>query len=299
MKKMYVWLSIVLLAVMFNSCSNNADLSDAYGNFESDEIIVSAETMGNIIGMYVDEGKEIKENDLIANIDTVQLTLKREQLIAAMNAINSKVQKIAPQLDVLEKKKSNLVREKTRVERLLKENAATTKQLDDINGELEVVVKQIAATLSSMNTANSGLLSEREPLRIQIEQIDDQIKKSTVRSPISGTVLTRFMNIGEFASTGKPIIKIANLDIMTLRVYISGNQLPKVKLGQKVKVIFDKNAKENQSAEGEIVYISNKAEFTPKIIQTKEERVNLVYAIKVKIKNDGRIKIGMPGEIKF
>ena len=296
MKKM---IFMAMISAFLFSCSNKGDGADAYGNFEADEILVSSESMGLVTDMNIEEGNSVKQNELIAVIDTVQLALKREQLIAAMNAINSKVQKIAPQLDVLEKRKSNLIREKNRFEKLLKENAATQKQVDDISGELDVVEKQITATLASMTTQNSGLLSEREPLKIQIQQIDDQIKKCTVKSPINGTVLTKFLNKGEFAIAGKPIAKIADINNMTLRVYVSGTQLPNIKIGQKVKVFFDKNEKENQSTEGEISWISEKAEFTPKIIQTKEERVNLVYAVKISVKNDGRIKIGMPGEIKF
>ena len=296
MKKMIL---MAMISAFLFSCSNKGDGADAYGNFEADEILVSSESMGLVTDMNIEEGNSVKQNELIAVIDTVQLALKREQLIAAMNAINSKVQKIAPQLDVLEKRKSNLIREKNRFEKLLKENAATQKQVDDISGELDVVEKQITATLASMTTQNSGLLSEREPLKIQIQQIDDQIKKCTVKSPINGTVLTKFLNKGEFAIAGKPIAKIADINNMTLRVYVSGTQLPNIKIGQKVKVFFDKNEKENQSTEGEISWISEKAEFTPKIIQTKEERVNLVYAVKISVKNDGRIKIGMPGEIKF
>ncbi len=292
-------LLLALMSVLMFSCSSKNDVSDAYGNFEADEIIVSSEAMGVVSEMNLEEGKAVKQNELIAIIDTVQLSLKREQLLASMNAINSKVQKISPQLDILEKRKSNLIREKNRIEKLLKENAATQKQFDDISGEMDVVEKQIEATLSSMTTQNSGLLSEREPLKIQIQQIEDQIKKCNVKSPITGTILTKFLNKGEFAVAGKPIAKIADINNMTLRVYISGSQLTNIKIGQKVKVLFDKSEKENQSTEGEISWISEKAEFTPKIIQTKEERVNLVYAVKVSVKNDGKIKIGMPGEIKF
>ncbi len=296
MKKMIL---MALISVLLFSCSSKDDVSDAYGNFESDEIIVSSEAMGVVSEINLEEGKSVKQNELIAIIDTVQLSLKREQLLASMNAINSKVQKISPQLDVLEKRKANLIREKNRFEKLLKENAATQKQVDDISGEMDVVEKQIEATLSSMTTQNSGLLSEREPLKIQIQQIEDQIKKCSIKSPINGIILSKFVNKGEFAVVGKPITKIADLNNMTLRVYISGSQLANVKIGQKVKVLFDKNEKENQNIEGEISWISEKAEFTPKIIQTKEERVNLVYAVKVSVKNDGRIKIGMPGEITF
>ncbi len=289
---------LILIALIAVACNRHEEKADAYGNFEATEIIVSAETNGKVTNIMIDEGDEIQEEQLIAVIDTVQLHLKKEQLLASGNAIDAKTQNLQVQIDVLEKQRANLLREKNRVERLLKDSAATTKQLDDISGELEVVDKKIAATKSSISTANRGLLSEKEPLSANIRQVADMIERSKIKSPTTGTVLKKYIENGEFAAPGKPICKIADLSQMTLRVYVSESSLAKVKIGKSVKVAIDKGD-ELKYFNGTISWISDKSEFTPKIVQTKEERVNLVYAVKVIVENDGSIKIGMPGEITF
>ena len=189
--------------------------------------------------------------------------------------------------------------EKKRIENLVKLDAATTKQLDDINSQLEVLNKQYTATKSSLTITKQGLQSETLPLIAQVEQIEDQIKKSYIINPIDGTVLTRYAKQDEITSNGKALYKIANLSDMTLRAYVDGDQLGQIKLGQKVKVFVDKGEGDQKEMSGEIYWVSSKAEFTPKTIQTKDERANLVYAIKVKVINDGYLKIGMYGEVKF
>jgi HlyD family secretion protein len=291
-------LSCLIIVVITTACSNN-NKSDAYGNFEADETIISSETNGKILSLNVDEGSRFNVNDLLCTIDTTQLLLKKLQLSESISALSSKTQDINSQLDVYDKKKSNLLREKNRIDNLFKDSATTKKQVDDINGELDIVDKQIIATRISMQTVNRGLLSEQNPLNMQIKQLQDQINRSYIIAPIAGTVLTKYIQAGEFATIGKPLFKIANLDELILRAYISGSQLSSCKLGQKVKVIIDKNNEQTTELVGEIYWISDKAEFTPKIIQTKEERVNLVYAIKIKVKNSGELKIGMPAEVKF
>ncbi len=203
------------------------------------------------------------------------------------------------QVNVLQEQKENLVREKRRLENLFSDHAATQKQLDDINGEIQVVDSRMLATHSQMSTSNQGTLSEIAPMEMQVAQINDQLKKSYVTSPIDGVVLSKYAERGEFVSTGKPLFKVADLKTMELRVYVSGDQLADLQLGQIVEVLIDKDKKTNRVLQGKISWVSSQAEFTPKIIQTKEERVNLVYALKVATLNDGTLKIGMPGEVNF
>jgi HlyD family secretion protein len=289
-----------LLMLMLSSCSSNNIKSDAYGNFEADETIISSEIAGKILAMPIDEGMTLKEGSLIAQIDTIQLTLKREQLLASISAIGAKTQNVDVQLNVYEKRLENLLREKNRIERLLRDSAATQKQYDDISGELTVVERQIDAARSSLLTSNEGLLSERKPLWAQIFQIEDQLKKCRIISPLNATILAKYANLGEIATPGKALAKIADLSKMYLRVYVSGAQLQSVKLGGKAELIIDAGNGKTDKLEGTVVWISDKAEFTPKVVQTRDERVNLVYAVKIETQNtEGRIKIGMPGEANF
>lgn len=284
---------LTLLTVV--SCSRNNDKSDAYGNFEATEIIISAEAGGKLLRFEAEEGLTLKANAVVGYIDTTQLALKREQLLASQQSIRSKSANILAQINVVQEQKNVALIEKQRLEKLFKENAATQKQLDDINGQLNVLDKQMA----SIETQNAAVLSDIRSLDSQIRQINDQIQKSIVINPVKGTVLTKFAEPFEVIGFGKPLYKIADLSTMFLRVYVSGDQLPKVKIGDNVEVLIDQNKTENQKLEGEISWISSKAEFTPKIIQTKQERVNMVYAVKVRVSNDGSLKIGMPGEINF
>jgi HlyD family secretion protein len=244
---------------------------------------------------HVDEGQELKNGDTVALIDTVQLSLKREALVAQRKAASNKVDYVTAQIQVLEEQKKNSLVEKSRLEKLFKDGAATSQQLDNINGIIAVYDKQI----SSIETQHAPVLNELEAYSKQIAQLDDQIRRCYIINPQNGTVLTKYAEANEVVIQGKSLYKIANLDNMYLRVYVSGAQLPQLKLGQKVKVLTDKNEKENKSYEGTISWISSSAEFTPKIIQTKEDRVTLVYAVKVKVKNDGTLKIAMPGEVVF
>lgn len=295
MKKISFFFLIIIIA----ACSNNDKQADGYGNFEAIETIISSEANGKINDLRIMEGDEIKQGDTICVIDTVQLHLKKIQLLSSIQAVRSKTKDVQVQINVLLEQKNNILRDKERIERLFKDSAATQKQLDDIQGQLAVVERNIAATKSSLSSGNEGMLAEIKPLEVQIEQINDNIKKSIILAPCNGTVLSKFVENSELVNFGKAICKIADIENIYLRAYISGSQLPKVKIGDIVKVFID-NEKENMTEyEGEVNWISSKAEFTPKIIQTKEERVNLVYAVKILVKNDGSIKIGMPGEMKF
>ena len=278
--------------------TSNGDF-DATGTFESEEIIVSSEAMGKLVVFEVDEGLNLKQNQLVGVVDTIQLYLKKKQLQSTIKAVLSKQPDIATQIASLQKQIEAVETEQIRIENLVKSDAATTKQLDDINSQLEVLRKQYTATKSSLTITKQGIQSETFPLFAQVEQIEDQINKSIIINPINGTVLTRYAKQNEVTSNGKALYKIADLSEMTLRAYVNGDQLGQFKLGQKVKIFVDKGEGDQKEMSGEIYWVSSKAEFTPKTIQTKDERANLVYAIKVKVVNDGYLKIGMYGEVKF
>ena len=296
--KLMISTCIVLTTFLF-SCSNGDGDFDATGTFESEEVIVSSEAMGRLVMFDVDEGVILKQNQIVGVVDTTQLYLKKKQLQSTIKAVLSKQPDIATQLASLQKQIETAETEQKRIESLVKSNAATTKQLDDVNSQLEVLRKQYNATKSSLTITRQGMQSETLPLFAQVEQIEDQINKSIIKNPVDGTVLTRYAKQDEITSNGKALYKIANLSEMTLRAYINGNQLGQIKLGKNVKVFVDKSNGEQKEMSGDIYWVSSKAEFTPKTIQTKDERANLVYAIKVRVKNDGYLKIGMYGEIKF
>ncbi|MDD5361694.1 MAG: HlyD family efflux transporter periplasmic adaptor subunit [Ignavibacteria bacterium] len=293
--KLFGFILIALSAGIISGCSKNDKRSDAYGNFEAVETIVSSESSGKLVEFNVEEGQTLNANYIAGYIDTVQLNLKKKQLEATKNLTRTKFKNVSSQVAVYQEQKRVALKEKDRIERLLKDNAATGKQLDDIVGNIDVINKQMAAVETQNNTTNEELKN----YDVQIKQIDDQLNKSTIINPVTGTVIIKYAEQNEVVNYGKPLYKIADLSIMELRVYVSGSQLPEIKIGQKVKVLIDNGKDDFRTLEGEISWISSKAEFTPKIIQTKEERVNLVYAVKVRVKNDGSLKIGMPGEIVF
>lgn len=289
----------VLLAILLSACGGENRKYDATGTFEAEEIIVSSEAMGKLVMFDVEEGISLKQNQIVGVVDTIQLHLKKKQLESTIKALLSKQPDVSTQLAAIKEQIETAQIEKKRIENLVKSNAATTKQLDDINSQIEILNKQFNASKSSLTITRQGLQSETYPLQIQIEQIQDQINKSIIKNPVDGTVLTRYAKQSEITANGKALYKIADLSTMTLRAYINGDQLGHIKLGQKIKVFVDKGEGEQKEMNGEIYWISSKAEFTPKTIQTKDERTNLVYAIKVKVKNDGYLKIGMYGEVIF
>lgn len=288
-------LLLILLSVVLFSCSNTDEKSDAFGNFEADPVIVSSESSGKILQLNVDKGQKIDKDFISAVTDTVQVHLKLQQLEAQKAAVVAKRQSIQSQIDVFEEQIKTLKVNEERVAKMVKDQAATQKQLDDINGQISVIQKQI----ESIKTQFVSVNKELEVLDTQKETTEDLLNRCTVKSPVSGTILETYVEQGELATPGKPLFKIANLDVLTLKVYVSGVQLPNVKIGQQVNVLIDKSASENQTLSGQVTWISSEAEFTPKIIQTKEERVKLVYAVKVAVKNDGTLKIGMPGEVSW
>ena len=277
---------------ILGSCTGNGDKADGYGNFEATEITISAEANGKILFLDAEEGNVLAQNKVVGVIDTVQLSLKRDQLLASKNTIFSKSRNVLSQREVLKEQLKVAQNDKARVENLLQAKAATAKQLDDINGQINIIIEQI----KSVETQNSPIINEIKSIEIQIRQIEDQINKSVIQNPVKGTVLVKYAEPNEITAFGKPLYKIANLEDMILRVYISENQLSTLKIGQEVSVKIDAG-QEMISYPGVVSWIAESAEFTPKIIQTKEERVNLVYAVKVKVRNDGSLKIGMPAEM--
>lgn len=289
----------ILIAISLAACSNNDKIADAYGNFETDETLIVSEVSGKVMLINSDEGQIIKKDQILLIQDTTQLLLQKNQLLASIEAVKARQQDVNSQISVYNKKLEILNREKDRIEKMMKGGAATSKQFDDINGEIESTQKQLDASKVKLNEANSANLSQIKPYLAQIEIINDNISRAVIKSPIDGIILEKYVNIGEFARAGLSLFRIAPVDYIYLRAYISGSDLSKVSLGKNVKVRYDKDNNNYSETEGIINWISEKSEFTPKIVQTKEERVNLVYAVKVKVKNDGRIKIGMPGELIF
>lgn len=288
-------ITISVFIFLIVSCNGNGNLSDAYGNFEATEIIVSSEANGSIISLNLENGQSLKAGQLVATVDTVALYLKEKQLKAMKNEIAMNTHDVLSQIDVLKEQKNVLLIEKKRVESLIADSAATGKQYDDIIGKIGVLDKQI----EGVRIKNKTVLSKLDALNVQIEQVEYELSKCKIINPINGVVLQKYVEPHELVMRGKALYKIANMDELELKAYIDGTQLPAIKIGQKVKVLIDKNAEENTALEGTIDWISSNAEFTPKIIQTKEERVKLVYAIKIVVKNDGSLKIGMPGEVRF
>ena len=292
MKIANIIFGLVIIASFMISCKKGNDKADGYGNFEATEITISAENTGKLQNFDIVEGQKLKRNDLIGNVDTVSLILKKEQLRANKEAVFSKLRSISSSINVLKTQLKTAQINQDRIVNLVKENAATQKQLDDINGEVDIIQQQI----KNVETQNAPILNELKSLEAQIKQLEDQLQKSKIVNPIDGTVLVKYAEPNEITSFGKPLYKIADLSLMQLRVYLSEKQLSSIKIGQKVTVKIDtKDAMKNY--DGIISWVSSEAEFTPKIIQTKEERVNLVYAIKVEVKNDGELKIGMPAEM--
>ena len=293
---------IGLGALLFASCSNKDGDYDASGAFEATEIIVSSEASGKIEYLNIMEGQQLEKGQQVGLIDTTQLYLQKMNLLSNIKGVRAQQPNIAAQTASIKEQITTLQREKQRTINLIEANAATQKQLDDINGQIEVLQKQLSASESTLQKSSQNITAQSSSMDIQIEQIEDRLKKSIITSPITGTVLNKYAEEGELANMGTPLFKIADIDNMILRVYVTNDQLSNIKLNSKVQVFVDQGKQDNESRkmyEGVVTWISDKSEFTPKTIQTKNERANLVYAMKVSVKNDGYLKIGMYGEVKF
>jgi HlyD family secretion protein len=292
---MKIKLLIIIAAVSLTACNNKTDQADAYGNFEATEVIVSAETSGRIMKFNVAEGTEIDQGSEIALIDTTLFHLQKGEIKAGMKGVRTRINSVNAQNDILNQQIANLNINIVRIENMLKDDAATKKQYDDLTGQVAVLEKQIAAN----NTQRASVAAELDVYESKNKTLNEQVIRSCVKSPLKGTVIEKYAEAGEMTATGKPLVKIADLSVIKLKVYVSGAQLGSIRTGQEVTVRIDNGKKDYSSFKGTISYISDKAEFTPKIIQTKEERVTFVYAVNIDVANDGSIKSGMPGETIF
>lgn len=290
---------ILPLVILLGACGTNKEAFDASGTFEAVETIISSEATGTVKELNITEGQELAQGQVIGYIDSLQLHLRRKQLQAQIKAVLSKMPNAEAQVAALHVQLSQAEKEQQRITNLVKSDAATQKQLDDITAQVLVFKKQIAALESSLGITSHGLNQETVPLSVQVEQLNDQIARCRIVNPMKGTVLTKYTEANEMASIGKPLYKIADISALILKAYVTGDQLPALKLGQTVKVFVDAENGGYKECTGTLEWISDKAEFTPKTIQTKDERANLVYATKIRVKNDGMLKLGMYGEIKF
>ena len=323
MNKIYI---LILLVFLLAGCHSKENRFDASGIFEAREMIISAEASGRLVNFDIREGQNLKSGQLIGNIDCNYIALQRDQVRATIEALSQKQNQPGPQTDILQQQLASqqkqvaaleeqlrvLEVEQQRAARLVKAEAAPSKQLDDLNGQVQVLVKQVEAARSqetvikqqissqkrAINIQNRGILSEQSPLEVNIKILDDQLEKCSLRSPVDGTVLLTYAEENELATPGKALYKIASLDTLTFRAYITGNQLPDTRLNQSVTILTDDGEGGYRQNSGHITWISDKAEFTPKTIRTRDERANLVYAVKVAVPNqDGYLKIGMYGEV--
>jgi len=285
---------LILIGLLFG-CSNNNKKADAYGNFEATEIVISSESNGKIVKLIPDEGDLLKKDDFICQTDSSQLHFSKEKLLSKISALDEAIKIIESQLKQVKIEKNNISKEVNRFQNLVSANAATDKQLDDLNFKRKLNLEKI----KQMNLRKKQSEFERKSMLNELDILKDKIKKSTVLSPINGTILKKFVEENELVNYGKPLFSIANLDELDLLAYTSGDQLSQFKIGQEVTVKIDEPNNKMKSYKGIITNVSNKTEFTPKIIQTKDERISQVYAIKIKVKNDGSLKIGMPAEVVF
>lgn len=292
-------LSLLAVFVLFSSCNRNQSENDASGAFEAVEIIVSVETMAQVNEIYVTEGQVVTAGQTALTLDSTQLYLKVKQLKASMNAASSRRPDIKKQIAALKDQIQTAEREQVRVGKLVSAGAVNTKQLDDLNAQLSVLKKQEEALTSTLQSSSNSLNGEIDALQLQVEQLEDQLSKTNVKSPVNGTILIKYIEKGETATPGKPLFKVADLSVMKLKAYVTGDQLGAIKLGQKVKVFVDFSKDEMKEYAGTLTNISSQAEFTPKTIQTKDERATQVYAVQIEVANDGYLKIGMYGEVKF
>lgn len=277
------------------SCGRDSEMHDASGTFEATEIIVSSEVGGKILELNISEGDSVEGGAVVGQIDTIQLYLKKRQLLATVRALEARRPELRKQIAAIEEQISVQMREKERIERLLKADAATGKQLDDINSSISILKKQLEAQRSSLTNTSGGITEDAAALMIQAEQLNDQLQRSRITSPIKGSILAKYAEAGEVTAPGKPLFKVADMNDIQLKAYITSDLLTKIKPGQSVKVFSDFGEDESREYEGKVIWISDKAEFTPKTIQTRSERANLVYAVKIAVKNDGYLKIGMYG----
>lgn len=296
--KTIIYLTLAAATALLSSCRNGNGDYDASGIFETTEITVSARGTGELTSLDVEEGMTVKTGQLLGYIDTTQLHLKKEELLASLQATDSRRYNISRQIASLKQEITTQKNEQIRFRNLVEDKAANSKQLDDINARIAVLEKQLAAQTETLENSNRGVSGQVRMLEAQIAQVEDMIRKCAVTSPVDGTVLTKYAEQGEMAAQGRSLFKVGDLTDMYLRAYITADQLTELKIGQEVKVYADEGKTGRREYRGTVSWISDKAEFTPKTIQTRDERANLVYAVKIAVTNDGYIKRGMYGEMK-
>ena len=292
-------LGLCSLLALFSACGNGAPKYDATGTFETTEVLVSAEASGRLLYFDIEEGMLLKAGEEVGVVDTVQLYLKKLQLEASIKSVEEQRPDILKQVAATKEQISAAQRERNRVANLLKVGAANQKQLDDAEDQLEVLRKQLVAQNSTLSNSHQSLTWQSSSVGIQVAQVEDQLKKCHITSPITGTVLAKYAEAGELTAMGTPLFKVADTEQMYLRAYITSEQLSQVKLGQTVTVFSDYGTDEHKQYPGVVTWISDTSEFTPKTILTKNERANLVYAVKIAVHNDGLLKIGMYGGVEF
>lgn len=292
-------LGLCSLLALFSACGNGAPKYDATGTFETTEVLVSAEASGRLLYFDIEEGMLLKAGEEVGVVDAVQLYLKKLQLEASLKSVEEQRPDILKQVAATKEQISAAQRERNRVANLLKVGAANQKQLDDAEDQLEVLRKQLVAQNSTLSNSHQSLTWQSSSVGIQVAQVEDQLKKCHITSPITGTVLAKYAEAGELTAMGTPLFKVADTEQMYLRAYITSEQLSQVKLGQKVTVFSDYGTDEHKQYPGVVTWISDTSEFTPKTILTKNERANLVYAVKIAVHNDGLLKIGMYGGVEF
>lgn len=299
MKKTLTYSSLLVLALAITSCGKGNKAYDASGVFESTEVTVSAEGNGRIMSLDLQEGDRLEAGAVVGCIDTVQLYLSKIQLEASRRAVGSGRLNISRQIAALESQIAKQRQELDRFTKLEQAGASNRKQVEDIQAQLDILERQLAAQKESLQNTNSNVSGQADALEAQVMQLEDKIRKCVITSPVSGTILAKYSEAGELAVQGRALFKVADLDNIRLRAYITADQLTGLKLGQSVKVFADQGTSGRKEYAGTLVWISDKAEFTPKTIQTRDERANLVYTVKIAVKNDGLIKLGMYGEVKF
>ena len=292
------WINVMIIMLLGGCGSDRTDF-DATGSFEATEVIVSSEAAGRILAFDITEGKEVAAGENVGVIDSLQLYLSKLQLMKNISSVESNKPNVSAQVAATQEQLIKQQTERTRIESLLQSEAATQKQLDDINSAITVLERQLAAQMSTLNNSVSSLNAQSSALEIQIAQIEDRLSKCIIQSPISGTILAKYTETGELAVVGKPLFKVADLKHVFLRSYFTSGQLADIKLGQTVTVFADFGGDKRREYKGTITWISDKSEFTPKGVQTRKDRENLVYAVKIAVENDGFIKIGMYGEVKL
>ena len=297
--RIHQYICSVAIGLVLGACTSQEEQYDASGIFETTEVIVSAKGTGELQSFQVEEGQAVRQGEVLGWIDTLQLSLKDRQLAASLLATESKRLDEKRQVAHLRQQIENLQREKERFTTLLNAKATTAKQVDDIDYQIKVLQNQLVATQEQINSSNSSLSRQSESIQAQRAQMEDQIRNAMISSPITGTVLTKYAEQGEFAVPGKALFKVADVSQMKLRAYISADQLMQLQIGQAVAVYADRGTTDRKRYAGRVVWIADKAEFTPKTIQTRNERANLVYAVKIAVENDGFIKRGMYGEVRF